>query len=64
MAEFESLVGGSAFRFVANSRAADAQWLPVLGTSDDIRALRQAFNADDGAAFAREAKALRVDGPL
>ena len=60
MAEFESLVGGSAFRFVANSRAADAQWLPVLGTSDDVRALRQAFNAGDDAPFAREAEALRV----
>jgi ABC-type transport system involved in cytochrome c biogenesis permease subunit len=60
MAEFESLVGGSAFRFVANSRSADAQWLPVLGTSDDVRALRQAFNADDDATFAREAEALRV----
>ena len=60
MAEFESLVGGSAFRFVANSRAADAQWLPVLGTNDDVRVLRQAFNADDDATFAREAEALRV----
>lgn len=60
LAEFESLVGGSAFRFVANPRAADAQWLPVLGTSDDVRALRQAFIAGDDNAFAREAEALRV----
>ena len=60
MAEFESLVGGSAFRFIANSRAADAQWLPVLGTDEDVRALRQAFIAGDDGTFAREAEALRV----
>ena len=45
MAEFESLVNGSAFRFVANPRAADAQWLPVPGTCEDVRALREAFEA-------------------
>ncbi len=60
MAEFESLVGGAAFRFIANSRAPDAQWLPVLGSSDDVRALRQAFTSGDDATFAREAGALRV----
>jgi ABC-type transport system involved in cytochrome c biogenesis permease subunit len=60
MAEFESLVSGSAFRFIANSRAADAQWLPVLGTDDEVRTLRQAFIAGDDATFAREAEALRV----
>ncbi len=60
LAEFESLVGGSAFRFIANSRAADAQWLPVVGTNDDVRALRQAFTAGDDAAFAHEAKVLRL----
>ena len=60
MAEFESLVGGSAFRFIANPRAADAQWLPVLGTSDEVRALREAFVAGDDATFAHEAEALRL----
>jgi ABC-type transport system involved in cytochrome c biogenesis permease subunit len=60
MAEFESLVGGSAFRFIANSRAADGQWLPVLGTDEDVRALRQAFNAGDDITFARKTEALRV----
>ena len=60
MAEFESLVAGSAFRFIASSRAADAQWLPVVGTNDDVRALRQAFTAGDDAAFAHEAKVLRL----
>ena len=60
MAEFESLVGGSAFRFIANPRAADAQWLPALGTDEDVRALRQAFIAGDDGTFARETEALRV----
>ena len=59
MAEFELLVGGSAFRFIANPRAADAQWLPVLGTSDQVQALRQAFVVGDDTTFAREAEALR-----
>ena len=59
-AEFESLVGGSAFRFIANPRAADAQWLPVLGTSDDVVALRQAFTNGDEATFSRETEALRM----
>ena len=60
IAEFESLAGGSAFRFVANSRAADAQWLPVPGTADDVRALHEAFISNDDSAFARQAEALRV----
>jgi ABC-type transport system involved in cytochrome c biogenesis permease subunit len=60
IAEFESLVSGSAFRFVANPRAADAQWMPVSGTSDDVRSLREAFVAGDNAAFVREAEALRA----
>lgn len=60
MAEFESLAGGSAFRLLPNPQGADAQWLPVPGTSDDMRLLRQAFLASDGAAFASEAQALKA----
>jgi ABC-type transport system involved in cytochrome c biogenesis permease subunit len=60
MAEFESLANGSAFRFVANPQTADAQWLAVPGTSDDVRSLRQAFLENDDAAFAREARALEA----
>jgi ABC-type transport system involved in cytochrome c biogenesis permease subunit len=60
IAEFESLVNGSAFRFVANPRAADAQWLSVPGVSDALNPLRAAFEANDTAAFAKEAKALRT----
>ena len=60
IAEFESLVNGSAFRFVANPRAADAQWLSVPGASGTLNPLREAFEANDTAAFAKEAKALRT----
>ncbi len=60
LAEFEALVGGSAFRFIANPRAADAQWLSVAGTSEDVRSLRQAFVEKDEAALAREAQALKA----
>ena len=59
IAEFESLVNGSAFRFVANPRAADAQWLSVPGASGALNPLRAAFEANDTAAIAKEAKALR-----
>jgi cytochrome c-type biogenesis protein CcsB len=58
IAEFESLSGGSAFRFVASPRSADAQWLSVPGTSGDVRSLREAFVANDDAVFAREAGLL------
>ena len=61
IAAFESLVNGSAFRFVANPRAADAQWLSVPGTSRALDPLREAFEANDPAAFASEAKALRTE---
>ena len=61
IAEFESLVDGSAFRFVANPRAADAQWLSVPGTSVALDPLREAFEANDTAAFAKEANALRTE---
>jgi cytochrome c-type biogenesis protein CcsB len=61
IAEFESLVNGPAFRFVANPRAADAQWLSVPGTSGALHPLREAFEANDTTAFAKEAKALRTE---
>jgi ABC-type transport system involved in cytochrome c biogenesis permease subunit len=61
MAEFESLVTGSAFRFVANPRAADAQWLSVPGTSSVSEPLRNAFVTNDDIAFIREAEALRTE---
>ena len=61
IAEFESLVNGSAFRFVANPRAADAQWLSIPGASGALHPLREAFEANDAAAFAKEAKALRTE---
>ena len=61
IAAFESLVNGSAFRFVANPRVADAQWLSVPGTSHALDPLREAFEANDPAAFASEAKALRTE---
>lgn len=60
MAEFESLANGSAFRFVANPRAVDAQWLSVPGTSRALDSLRAAFEANDSAAFAKQARALRT----
>ena len=61
IAGFESLVNGSAFRFVANPRAADAQWHSIPGASGALHPLREAFEANDAAAFAKEAKALRTE---
>lgn len=58
MAEFESLVSGSAFRFVANPQSADAHWLPVPGNADVLQALRDAFAKNDDAAFRSAAEAL------
>jgi ABC-type transport system involved in cytochrome c biogenesis permease subunit len=58
MAEFESFVTGSAFRFVANPRGADAPWLPVPGTSSAVQPLRKAFIANDNTAFIQEAEVL------
>ncbi len=59
MAEFESLTGGSAFRFVANPRSADSQWAAVPADDPALAPLRHAFLAGDDAAFAREAANLR-----
>ena len=61
MAEFESLANGSAFRFIANPRAADAQWLSVPGTSSAAQPLFKAFIAGDNAAFIKEAEVLRTE---
>ena len=61
IAEFESLVRGSAFRFVANPRSADAQWLPVPGSSSAVQPLRKAFIANDNIAFVKEAEVLRTE---
>ena len=61
MAEFDSLVTGSAFRFVANPRAADAQWFSVPGTSSATEPLRKAFVTNNNLAFVREADALRTE---
>ena len=61
MAEFESLVNGSAFRVVANPRAADAQWLSVPGAAGTLNPLRETFEANDSAAFAKEANALQAE---
>ena len=61
MAEFESLVNGSAFRVVANPRAADAQWLSVPGAAGTLYRLRETFEANDSAAFAKEANALQAE---
>jgi ABC-type transport system involved in cytochrome c biogenesis permease subunit len=60
IAEFESLVSGAAFRLVANSQSADAQWHSVPGASDDLDALGRSFEANDAAAFAKAAEALRT----
>jgi ABC-type transport system involved in cytochrome c biogenesis permease subunit len=60
IAEFESLVSGAAFRLLANSQSADAQWLSVPGASDDLDPLRRSFEANDTAAFAKAAEALRT----
>jgi len=58
MAEFESLVNGSAFRFVANPEMEDGTWAllpPVV-----IASLQMPFMAGNEAGFARSADAFRV----
>jgi hypothetical protein len=57
----QSLVKGSAFRFVANPQAADAQWLSLPGSSEILHPLRGAFEANATAAFAKEDQALRTE---
>ena len=57
LAEFESLVNGSAFRFVANPEAAEKTWAllpPVV-----IASLQMPFMAGNEAGFARAAEAFR-----
>ena len=46
---------------MANPRAADAPWLSVPGASGALRPLRETFEANDNAAFAQEANALRAE---
>ncbi|HEY5811330.1 MAG TPA: cytochrome c biogenesis protein CcsA, partial [Terrimicrobiaceae bacterium] len=61
IAEFESLVNGSAFRLQASPRSAEAQWVAVPGTSADVRPLREAFLANNGEAFEKEAVTLKAN---
>jgi cytochrome c-type biogenesis protein CcsB len=60
LAEFESLVNGSAFRFEANPQAADARWHSVPGNAETLQPLRNAFEANDTTAFIHEAEAVRT----
>jgi ABC-type transport system involved in cytochrome c biogenesis permease subunit len=57
MAEFESLVKGDAFRFVANPTSAEGHWAPA--PPESLAALQAAFNANDDAAFTKAAQQFR-----
>lgn len=58
MAEFESLVNGSVFRFVANPKAADGPW--SVPSPEALAPLRKAFVSGDAAAFAGAAAGFRA----
>jgi ABC-type transport system involved in cytochrome c biogenesis permease subunit len=57
MAEFESLVNGSAFRIVANPQSSDGPWSPLPDQA--LAALQKAFASGDSSEFAAQALATR-----
>jgi ABC-type transport system involved in cytochrome c biogenesis permease subunit len=57
MAEFESLVNGSIFRFVANPAGAEQTW--AVARESTVMPLHVAFLAGDEAGFAKAAAAFR-----
>ncbi|PTX96943.1 ABC transporter permease [Spartobacteria bacterium LR76] len=58
LAEFESLVNGSAFRFVANPRGGESPWFAV--SADQVPALRDALTRNDADAFRAESLKLKT----
>jgi len=58
LAEFESLVNGSAFRFVANPRGGESPWFAV--PADQAPALRDALLRNDADAFRAESLKLKT----
>lgn len=57
MAEFESLVNGSIYRFVANPTAAEGHWAPA--PPESLAPMQAAFSANDDVAFAKAAEQFR-----
>ncbi|GAT31971.1 ABC-type transport system [Terrimicrobium sacchariphilum] len=58
LAEFESLVNGSAFRFIANPRGEESPWFAV--PADQVSALRDALIRNDAEAFRTESLKLKT----
>jgi ABC-type transport system involved in cytochrome c biogenesis permease subunit len=58
MAEFESLVNGSAYRFVANPNTADGPWSPA--PPETLEPLRTSLTANDAAAFGKAVQDFRT----
>jgi ABC-type transport system involved in cytochrome c biogenesis permease subunit len=61
VAEFEALRSGAPFRVAANPAGAGAQWFPLLDDDAALSALRSAYVANNDAAFAQAAAALRTN---
>lgn len=60
LADFEALRNGTPFRVVANPAGAEASWSTLPPDDDALANLRAAFLANDAAAFANAAAALRA----
>jgi ABC-type transport system involved in cytochrome c biogenesis permease subunit len=60
LADFEALRSGTPFRVVANPAGAEAAWSTLPPDDAALASLRAAFLANDDAAFARAAAALRA----
>jgi cytochrome c-type biogenesis protein CcsB len=59
LANFESLVNGSAYRFIANPAGASAAWFPAVGTTEALAPLREAFISQNSDAFRAESLKLQ-----
>lgn len=57
---FEALRTGDLYRVVANPASADAQWSALPADDSALSKMRAAFGANDNAAFAAAASALRA----
>jgi len=57
--EFEGLVTGASFRFIASPASAGAAWFPAVGTTEAIAPLREAFIAQNSDTFRQQSLALQ-----
>lgn len=58
MAELQTLLNGSIFRFLASPHGSEAAWMPIPGQTPEVSPLRMAFQKKDTAAFLKESRSL------